>query len=484
MDYLNVLAGGALGFVVAALMVWLLLRGQGRDAYLQARQEMERRLEQVQQQLRERDDELAGLRNQLQQELGLRARADEQALQAARLSEQLQGAQEDNAQLRERVSMLNTQLEQERSQSAEKLQLLNDARSQLTMQFQNLAHEILEDKSKRFTEQNRVSLDGLLSPLKEQIKDFEKKVHEVYDKESRDRVGLFNEISRLKELNQRISEDAINLTRALKGDNKAQGDWGEMILEQLLEKSGLVRGREYEVQASFTDRQGRRLQPDVIVRLPEDRHVIIDSKVSLTAYERYCAAEGEAEQHAALREHSQSLRTHCRDLSSKTYQHLGVRTLDFVLLFVPIESAYTEAIRHDIELFGYALERNIVIVTPSTLLATLRTIHNIWRFEHQNRYATEIAEKAGRLYDKFVGFVDDLDEIGRRLNAAQRAHESAFRKLKHGRGNMVKTAEDIKALGAKAAKSLNADLVEEAAEERELEVQPMLETVSVDDLEG
>src|SRR5690606_7410706 len=262
--------------------------------------------------------------------------------------------------------------------------------------------------------------------------------------------------------------DAINLTRALKGDNKVQGSWGEMILERLLEKSGLVRGREYDVQVSFSDAQGRRQQPDVIIRLPEDRHVIIDSKVSLTAYERYCTAEDEAERMAALREHCASLRNHCRGLAAKSYQHLGIRTLDFVLLFVPIGPADSEAVRHEPELFGYALERNIVIVTPSTLLATLRTIHNIWRFEHQNRHALEIAEKAGRLYDKFVGFVADLDEVGRRLAAAQRAHEDAFRKLSHGRGNLVKTAEDIKALGARAAKSLPAELVEEAAEERPL----------------
>jgi len=372
--------------------------------------------------------------------------------------------------------MLSVQLQQERTQSAEKLQLMSDAREQLTAQFQNLAHDILEDKSKRFTEQNKASLDGLLSPLKEQIKNFEKKVHEVYDKESRDRVGLFNEISRLRELNQRISEDAINLTRALKGDNKAQGDWGEMILERLLEMSGLVQGREYEVQVSLTDSQGRRLQPDVIIYLPEERHVIIDSKVSLTAYERYSTLDDEAARLTALQEHCTSLRNHCRDLSAKAYQHLGVRTLDFVLLFLPIESAYAEAIRHDPELFSFALERNIVIVTPSTLLATLRTIHNIWRFENQSRHASEIAEKAGRMYDKLVGFVVDMQELGRRLNMAQRAHANAFNKLKHGRGNVLKTAEDIKALGAKAAKSLPADLVEDAVEER-----PLLAAVEADE---
>lgn len=468
MNDLNLLLiGAAVGGGVAGLVLaWLLVGGRIKAAFQRGQEQALARAKQ--------QHEL--LETELRRELALRAQAEERALQAARLAEQLSGVQEDNAQLRERVSALTMQLAQERKQAEEKLQLLTDAREQLTAQFRNLAHEILEDKSKRFTEQNQSNLDGLLSPLREQIKDFEKKVHEVYDKETRDRVSLFNEISRLKELNQRISDDALNLTRALKGDNKAQGDWGEMILEQLLEKSGLVRGREYEVQASFTDAHGRRQQPDVVIRLPEDRHVIIDSKVSLTAYERYSSAEDEAARLAALREHCTSLRNHCRGLSAKAYQHLGIRTLDFVLLFVPIEPAYTEAVRHDAELFGYALEKNIVIVTPSTLLATLRTIHNIWRFEHQNRYATEIAEKAGRLYDKFVGFIADLDEVGRRLSAAQRAHEDAFRKLKHGRGNMVKTAEDIKALGAKAAKALPVELAEEAAEEL-----PLLEPVALEE---
>lgn len=476
MDGLSVLIGAGSGFVLAALAVWLLLRGQASEAYRRGREDAYGQLEHGQRQLAEREAELGRLRDELRHELALRAKAEEQALQAARLSEQLLGAHEDNAQLRERVSALMTQLEQERKQANEKLQLLTEARDQLTTQFRNLAQEILEDKSKRFTEQNQTNLDGLLSPLKEQIKEFEKKVHEVYDKETRDRVGLFHEITRLKELNQRISEDAVKLTRALKGDNKAQGVWGEMLLEQVLEKSGLVRGREYEVQASFTSEDGRRQQPDVIVKLPEGRHVIIDSKVSLTAYERFCSLEDDEARLEALREHCNSLRNHCRGLSAKAYQHLGIRTLDYVLLFVPVEPAYTEAVRHDAALFSDALEKNIVIVTPSTLLATLRTIHNIWRFEHQNRYATEIADKAGRLYDKFVGFVVDLEEVGRRLEAAQRAHEEAFKKLKHGRGNMVKTADDIKALGAKAAKALPAELVEEATEEL-----PLLQAVGLEE---
>jgi len=257
----------------------------------------------------------------------------------------------------------------------------------------------------------------------------------------------------------------VNLTKALKGESKTQGIWGELVLEQVLERSGLCRGREYEVQQSFVDEHGRRQQPDVIVHLPEGRHVIIDSKVSLTAYERFCASEDEAERQLYLREHAASLRNHCKGLSAKAYQRLGLRTLDYVLMFVPIESAYVDAARYDPDLFGDALEKNIVIVTPSTLLATLRTIHNIWRFEYQNRHAAEIAEKAGRLYDKFVGFVADLEEVGRKLAATQKSYDDARKKLVSGRGNLVKSAEDIKALGAKASKSLPADLVETAPEQ-------------------
>lgn len=476
MDGMSVLVGVAAGAAIAGLIVWLLLRNQANSAYQRGRDHVSAQLEQAEQRLAGHETELARLRDEARRELELRAKAEQKAQHADQLTEQLRAMQEENTQLREKTSTLSTQLDQERKQSEEKLRLLNDAREQLAVQFRNLANEILEDKSKRFTDQNKTNLDGLLSPLREQLKDFEKKVHEVYDKETRDRVSLFNEISRLKELNQRISEDAVNLTRALKGESKTQGIWGEVILEQLLEKSGLTKGREYEVQASFTSEDGRRQQPDVIVKLPEGKHVIIDSKVSLTAYERFCSAADDNERLAAIKEHCSSLRNHCRGLSAKEYQHLGIRTLDYVLLFVPVEPAYIEAVRYDTELFGDALEKNIIIATPSTLLAMLRTIHNIWRFEYQNRHATEIAEKAGRLYDKFVGFVSDLDEVGRRLEAAQRAHDEAFKKLKHGRGNLVKTADDIKTLGAKAAKSLPADMVEEAAEEL-----PLLHAVGADD---
>lgn len=474
MDGLSVLLEVGSGFLIASLTVWLLLRGQLEGAQRRAREEAEG----LRAQLSGRETELAGLREELRREVELRAKAEEKAAQIgqleqrlAELSQQFAALQEDNAVLRENASRLEASLSEERRQSEEKLRLLEDARGQLTVQFKQLANEILEDKSKRFTDQNKLNLDGVLSPLKEQIKDFEKKVHEVYDKETRDRVSLFNEISRLKELNQKMSADAVNLTRALKGESKTRGIWGEMILEQVLEKSGLTKDREYRVQPSLTTEDGRRLQPDVIVDLPEGKQIIIDSKVSLAAYERFCNAEDEAAQLVAIKEHCVSLRTHVKELSDKNYQNLKLRTLDYVLLFVPIEPAYYEAAREEPSLFGEALEKNIVIVTPSTLLATLRTIQNIWRFEYQNRYATEIAERAGRLYDKFVGFVTDLEDIGKRLGSTQRSYEEAMKKLSTGTGNLIKRSEDIKALGAKASKSLPAELVERASESvRALEV--------------
>ena len=472
MEGLNVLIAAAGGFVVAAVAVWLVLRTQIAAADRRARAEAEGQLELLRQQLAARDGELERLRAEHRRELELRAKAEAVGGRAVQLERKLAeqtaqcaALQQENATLRERISRLDAQLEQERRQGEEKLRLLDEAREQLTLQFKQLANDILEDKSRRFTDQNRSQLEGLLNPLREQIKEFEKKVQDSYDKESKDRMSLFGEIMRLKELNQKISQDAVNLTKALKGESKTQGIWGELVLEQVLERSGLCRGREYVVQQSFVDEHGRRQQPDVIVHLPEGRHVIIDSKVSLTAYERFCASEDEAERQLYLREHAASLRNHCKGLSAKAYQRLGLRTLDYVLMFVPIESAYVDAARYDPDLFGDALEKNIVIVTPSTLLATLRTIHNIWRFEYQNRHAAEIAEKAGRLYDKFVGFVADLEEVGRKLAATQKSYDDARKKLVSGRGNLVKSAEDIKALGAKASKSLPADLVETAAEQ-------------------
>lgn len=364
-----------------------------------------------------------------------------------------------------RLERASTELTEERRRSEEKLAVLQEARGQLTEQFKNLAQEILEDKSRRFTDQNKTNLEALLNPLREQIGGFQKRVEDVYDKESRDRVSLLKEIHTLRDLNQAIAVDAVNLTNALKGQTRTQGVWGELVLERVLEQSGLQKDREYELQVSMNSDAGRQ-RPDAIVHLPDGKDVVIDAKVSLTAYERYASAENDATRAQALREHVASLRAHIRGLGDKNYQLLpGVRSLDFVLLFVPIEPAYMEALRTEPALFTEALERNIGLVNPTTLLTTLRMIQNVWRFEHQSRNAQEIARRAGDLYDKFVGFVLDLERVGNQLDGARTAYDAARNKLVSGRGNLVKRAEDLKALGVEASKSLPAALLDQAQAE-------------------
>ncbi|MEX1237864.1 MAG: DNA recombination protein RmuC, partial [Pseudomonadales bacterium] len=334
-------------------------------------------------------------------------------------------------------------------------------KASLNTEFKNLANEIFDAKQRTFREQSQTQLDGLLKPLNERIKDFEKRVEDTYNQESKERFSLIREVKSLQDLNARISKDAVNLTNALKGENKTQGTWGEVILERVLEKSGLTRGREYETQVSMTNDDGRKSQPDVVVHLPEEKDVIIDSKVSLVAYERYCACDEEAARADALKAHIQSVRQHIKQLSDKDYQKLeSVRTLDFVLLFVPVEAAFGIAIQHDSELFSDAFDRNIMVVSPSTLLATLRMIHNIWRFEQQNKNAQEIARRAGALYDKFVNFVGDLEDIGAKLSSVQDAYDKAHNKLASGKGNLVSRAEGMRELGAKSSKSLPRNLVE------------------------
>ena len=371
----------------------------------------------------------------------------------------------DNSEQREQVAHLQTTLHEQQKQNEEKLALLNEARASLNTEFKNLAHEIFDAKQKSFKEQSQVQLDSVLKPLGERIKDFEKRVADSYNQESKDRFSLIKEVKNLQELNSKISQDAINLTNALKGESKTQGTWGEVILERVLEKSGLEKGREYEVQISMKSEEGKRYQPDVIVHLPEGKDIIIDSKVSLTAYERYCSADDDAtvERADALKLHIQSLRQHIKQLSEKDYQKLdGVRTLDFVFLFVPIEAAFSLGVQQDNDLYLDAFDKNIVMVAPSTLLATLRTIQNIWRYEQQNKNAQEIANKAGALYDKFVNFVADLEEVGTRLGTLQNSYDKAHNKLISGRGSLVGRAEAVKALGAKVSKALPQGVVDRA----------------------
>ena len=360
-----------------------------------------------------------------------------------------------------------TELKAERRQSADKLSTLQqsaqEAKAVLSDQFKNLANEILEEKSRRFAEQNQQNLDTLLKPLQEKLTDFRKQVDETYQSEARERFALKQEVEKLAGLNLRMTDETRALTNALKGESKIQGDWGELVLETILENSGLRKGEEYVVQDTQTISDGSRLQPDVVIRLPESKHLVIDSKVSITAYTRYMQSDDESVKISELNSHVLSIKQHIQGLSAKNYQDLyGVGSIDFVLMFIPIEPAFLAAMRHAPEIYQDALKKNIVIVCPSTLLATVRTVAHLWRQEQQNRNAQEIARQCASLYDKFVGFVEDLDKVGQRLEQAQISYSDAVGQLKTGRGNLIRTAENVKKLGVKPNKSLPSKLTDVA----------------------
>lgn len=360
---------------------------------------------------------------------------------------------------------LEAELDSERKQGLGRIESLNEAKEALTNQFKNLANEILEDKSKRFTEQNVASLDALLKPLQTKLSEFKEQVNTSYGNEARERFALKSEIERLANLNLRMSDETRSLTQALKGDSKVQGNWGELVLESILESSGLRKGEEYLVQDSHTQMDGSRLQPDVVVKLPEGRSLVVDSKVSITAYSRHAEATDPTISEQELAAHIQSLRQHIQGLSSKNYSSLyGIGSVDFVLMFVPIEPAFLLALKTAPNLYQEALAKNIVLVCPSTLMATLRTVAHLWRQDHQNRNALEIAKQCGTLYDKFVGFVDDLEKLGQRLDQAQTSYHDAFNKLKSGKGNLIRTAEKVRELGVKPSKNISAPLIESSTD--------------------
>jgi DNA recombination protein RmuC len=345
---------------------------------------------------------------------------------------------------------------------------LENLQDRFRVEFKNLANEILEEKTQKFTEQNRTRLDEILKPLGEKIRDFEKKVEETYDKESKQRFSLEREIKNLTDLNQQISKEASNLTNALKGQAKTRGNWGEIILESILEKSGLTLDREFFIQQSYTNEHGKRLQPDVIVAYPGDRNVVIDSKVSLIAYERYASAETKEEQDLAARDHLLSVKNHIAELSSKNYQDIyALKSLDFVMLFMPIEPAYMLAMQYDPNLWTWAYDRRILLISPTNLIAALRMIANLWRVEYQNKNAMEIARQSGDLYDKFTAFLEDLQDIGTKIDASRKAYDASMNKLSSGKGNLIRRIENIKSLGAKAGKEIPRSMLDKAGESEE-----------------
>ena len=434
------------GFVLGLFPAIVIAKQRKDAARLAGRQELAADLASLQERLNSREEQL------LQQSAELR----ENSARIDILIQEKTGLERDNARLA-------TELKEEVRRSEENLKILHEAREELQVQFKNIANQIFEEKTKSFADQSKANLDTILTPFKERILDFEKKVNEVYTNEGKERHSLLKEVQRLQELNKKIGEDAENLTKALKGDSKAQGTWGEIILERILEESGLRKGIEYDAQGGFRDTDGRLLKPDVVVHLPEGKDIVIDSKVSLVAYEKYVRAEDDEQREKAVREHLISINAHLKGLESKKYDELpGVKSLDFVLLFIPIESAFMLAIEKDSEIFRKAFDKSIMIVSPSTLLVTLRTIQNIWRYEHQNKNALEIAEKAGSLYDKFVGFVADLEKIGEQLDNTRKAYDGAHNKLVSGKGNLVSRAQNLIDLGVKSRKQLPSSVRQEA----------------------
>ncbi|NOX17849.1 MAG: DNA recombination protein RmuC [Chlorobi bacterium] len=370
--------------------------------------------------------------------------------------------------LNKRLSSLQSDYSNLEKKLAEDKEELQNIQEKFTKEFENLANKIFEEKSNKFTRQNKENINLLLKPLGEKINDFSSRLNKIHDDETRERATLKEQIKQLGELNQQLSKEADSLTKALKGDSRTQGTWGEMILEKILEKSGLVKGEQFEVQQSFTSETNKRTRPDVVVYLPENKNIVIDSKVSLTAYERFINEEDEALKNKFLKEHIRSIQNHVKELSAKNYQSLyQLNTLDFVIMFVPIESALGVAFQNEHNLFYDAFEKNILIVNPSALLATLRTIESIWKQEKQNRNAKEIARQSGLLYEKFIGLVNDLIDVGKRMDASKQAYESAMNKLSDGKGNLVSKVEKLKSLGAQTQKTLPKEILNRALDDED-----------------
>lgn len=410
------------------------------------------------------------------------------------LEEKLKDQEKTNAlfslELKQQINQLKVEIEAERTKLAdanksleqsrtffkaqddklkEQRQQIDDLQLKLTKDFENIANKILTENSSKFTEQNKTNLDGILNPLRERIKDFEEKVDKAYKSESAERNTLKGSIEELMKLNKQISEEANNLTNALKGDTKKQGNWGEFVLEKILESSGLVENENYTLQGkgmSLVDEEGNRFQPDVVINLPDEKHLIIDSKVSLIAYEKLLNAHSEEEREKYIKEHVTSIRAHVQGLSAKNYQDLyGIHSPDFVLLFIPIESSFSVASQYDRDLFEFAWTKRIVLVSPSTLLATLKTVSSVWKQEKHTKNALEIAKKAGLLYDKFVGFIDDLKKMGDQLGKAQESYNAAFGKLHEGKGSLTNSVESLRILGLKTKKKIDKNLLEDSSEE-------------------
>lgn len=420
--------------------------------------------------------EISALNKQLEE---LRKEKEEAELSAMKFKTELEGLEEKLKELEvlkrkleeehvlrieaeKNLTAVKTELSKMKDLLEEEKKRLEEVKQQMQQEFKLIANEILKQNSEEFSQHSKKDLNELISPLKERIERFEKRVEETYEKGLKDQNQLKTEMQKIFELSKQLDKDAKNLTKALKSDSKQQGNWGEVVLERILEDSGLVKNQEYFLQETGKNVEGKTIRPDVVVRLPDEKFLIIDAKVSLTAYQEFIAAEDEREKEKALKKHVESVRKHVIELSEKNYASIeGKNTPDFVLMFMPVESAFAAAIQYDHSLFTFAWERKVVIVSPTTLLATLRTIESIWRQEKQTRNAMEIARQAGSLYDKFVGFTKDLEKIGNYIDKSRDAYDEAYKKLSQGRGNLVSQVEKLKTLGAKAQKEIDKKLLDE-----------------------
>ncbi|MDE5418348.1 DNA recombination protein RmuC [Labilibaculum sp. DW002] len=441
----------AIGILKGMIIAWLIMRKKASQKAAAYREDL---LKQENTYIKEKS-ELS------HQQSILEERALNLQREKVELNEVLSLEREKNEKLTRSVSISAT----ERKNLEEKLESqkkeLEELQKRFTTEFENIANKILKENSKEFSSSNQKNMNEILSPIKEKLISFEKKVEETYDKELRDKISLREEVKKLYDLNTKISDEANNLTKALKGDVKKQGNWGEVVLERILERSGLTKGQEYDREVAMKNDDGQSIRPDVIIRLPEEKHIIVDSKVSLVAYERFVNASNDTEREAFQKEHITSFKAHIKGLAEKHYQSSdALNTPDFVLMFVPIESSFSVAVQADQELFGYAWDNKVVVVSPSTLLATLRTISSIWKQENQNKNVMEIARQGGALYDKFVGFVEDLIKLGKQMDGSQNSYQDAMKKLYDGSGNLVRRAENIRELGAKVKKKLPQTLID------------------------
>jgi DNA recombination protein RmuC len=427
-----------------------------------AQQRQQREQEQLQLQLRQREQELRQLHGTLSGAQERLQQLDYWRAESEQLSRELRNQLEVNSAQEAELREVTIRLEETRFAAEEKQRLLTSSEQRLSAQFENLANRIFENSGRRVDEQNRQSLNSLIAPLRDQLDGFRRQVNESFGQEARERHTLTYEIRQLQQLNAQMAQEALNLTKALKGDNKIQGNWGEVVLSRVLEASGLREGYEYETQVNIALEQGR-MQPDVIVRLPQGKDVVVDAKMTLVAYERYFNAEDDAARELAIQDHVAAMRGHIRLLGRKDYQQLpGLRSLDYVLMFIPVEPAFLLAIDRQPELISEALQQNIMLVSPTTLLVALRTINNLWRYEHQSRNAQRIAGRAARLYDKMRLFVDDMSGIGHNLDKAQQSYQQAMKKLAEGRGNLIAQSEAFKSLGVEVKRPINPQLVQRA----------------------